>query len=54
MGLALTEKIKDKYGSLKFYAKKRKLSYNSLKVVVSKGAGSKPVIEQLKKDGFIE
>lgn len=52
--MSLTEKIKNKYGSLKFYAKKKKLSYGSLRVVVSGGGVSRPVIEQLKKDGFIK
>jgi len=49
----ITNKIKEKFGTLKNYAKQRNINYGSLRIMVT-GKQKMPNIENiLKKDGFL-
>lgn len=52
--IPISNKIRDEFGTIKHYAKKRNLNYGSLRLVLS-GNESVPYIEKiLKKDGFLK
>lgn len=49
----ITNKIKEKYGTLKNYAKKRNINYGSLRIAVSGTQKLSNIENILQKDGFL-
>lgn len=52
--MSLSAKIKNQFGSLKHYAKLRKLNYASLRAYIAGRTALKTIEKQLIKDGFIK
>lgn len=52
--ISISAKIKNDWGTMTHFCKKNDINYNTFKVVLYGHATSNPIIEKLKKHGYIK